>query len=120
MYNLFIVPKGPSKLVAFASADIFLWCFSVVVDACSKDLYDIFYKEQHAFFKGDPHNMSTFVCKPDYFFKVWAESFPRLRLKPKGDFMHCSICTLLKERLHGTPGAKSNQTDAQRAETRRR
>eukprot|EP00903_Cladosiphon_okamuranus_P017943 g16510.t1 len=85
-----------------------------------RDLYDIYYNEERSFFTNDPVDMRTYVCSRDYFFKVWQDHLPHTKLKHDSDFMHCSICTLLKERLHGTPGSKSNQTEAQKAETMRR
>lgn len=47
-------------------------------------------------------NCASFV----YFSKVWRRHFPTLKVKPRGDFMMCTVSTRLKEHLHGAPGQR--------------
>ena len=49
------------------------------------------------------------MARSDYFNKVWAEHFPKLKIKMRGDFMLCETCTRLKGLLHGEPGQRAVQ-----------
>ena len=80
----------------------------------SQELYKEFKKEERRLFAKDPSGLNDALCSSDYFNKVWKQHYPRLKLKPCGDFMLCQTCTLLKEKLHGQAGSRGTQNQAER------
>ena len=86
----------------------------VLSEWVAQELYHEYLKVQRVFFAKDPAGMATYVCKRDYFNKVWKCYFPKLKLKPNGDFMLCEICTLPKERINGQAGSRGIQNQAER------
>lgn len=60
-------------------------------------------------FGDDPSALREATATSDYFNKVWAQRFPHLRIKARGDFMLCDTCTRLKGLLHGEPGQRAVQ-----------
>ena len=55
-----------------------------------------------------------------YFNKTWRKARPLVKLSRFGDFMKCSDCTEMNEKLHGAPGVRPIQDTQQRAEVERR
>lgn len=78
----------------------------------SQDLFDEYHVAQRKVFAGDNVGLQRALCTPDYFYKVGAEHFPYLKLRPHGDFMLCEICTLLKSSIHGQIGSRAIQDEA--------
>lgn len=53
-------------------------------------------------------------CSRSYFNRIWKKARPLIKVTRSGDFMKCSECTELNEKLHGAPGVQPLQDRDQR------
>lgn len=75
-----------------------------------KELYNYYQEDTRQIHGDDPSALTEALASSDYFNKVWKERFPSLKMKTRGDFMVCGICTQLKDTLHGQAGVRSSHS----------
>ncbi|CAB1104041.1 unnamed protein product [Ectocarpus sp. CCAP 1310/34] len=82
-------------------------------------MYHTFLQEMYARFAEHTRHVHGEVdsgfSRP-YFNQIWREERPLIKLARFGDFMKCSDCTEINEKLHGAPGIRPIQDTRQRAE----
>lgn len=89
---------------------------SRVAPSFLQDLYLAYKDEQRRLYGG--RAAEDAICSRTFFYKVWREDFRHVRCTIGRDFMLCDTCTSLNQRLHGTPGVRSELTSDVRASLR--